>query len=361
MGNEPTLGALGERRIIAELLAPRYAGATHFGDDCASIKLHPAHGEVLVATTDPCPPPMASMLGFVDLYYTGWLLATLNLSDLAAAGAEPLGLLTSLILPAETTISEFGRLLDGIDACCSKMGTNVVGGNLKEGAKFDLSATALGQSPSDELLTRTGATIGERVLVIGDLGAFWAGTLGYREGHIAVGDASHPLLQNVLTPTPKIAPMRALAKEHVLSAAMDNSDGLQPTLEQLGAANRAGVLLEGDALAFDEPVLEMAAKLGLEPLRLALGWGDWQILATCREEMVNRVKTIGREHDVAVFDIGCLTVGNGVRLSLGGTEGALMPLDSERFTAGSWFSAGLDGYIEKLRKAPLIEHSTDRT
>ena len=115
--SRPTLGDLGERRIIAELLAPRYAhGGGRFGDDCASLSLTDIPHGHLVMTTDPCPPPMAAQLGFNDPYYRGWLLATINLSDLAAAGAEPLGLLTSLQLPASTTIADFERLLDGIDA-----------------------------------------------------------------------------------------------------------------------------------------------------------------------------------------------------------------------------------------------------
>ena len=88
---------LGERRIVEEVLAPRYAAASpRFGDDCATVHLR--DNDHLLVTTDPCPPPMSAHLGFPDLYYAGWLLATINLSDLAAAGADPLGLLTSLQL-----------------------------------------------------------------------------------------------------------------------------------------------------------------------------------------------------------------------------------------------------------------------
>jgi thiamine-monophosphate kinase len=143
--DDQSLGDLGERRIIAELLAPRYgSSAPPYGDDCA--RLSPPAGESgrIMATTDPCPPPMALALGFTDEYYRGWLLATINLSDLAAAGAEPLGLLTSLQLPTDTRVAEFLRLLDGIDDCCTQAKTSVVGGNLKESKMIDVSATAIG-------------------------------------------------------------------------------------------------------------------------------------------------------------------------------------------------------------------------
>src|SRR5437868_5550458 len=123
-----TLGDLGERTIIREILAPRYSPAAEsFGDDCVAI----AHAQgFVIITTDPCPPPMAMQVGFPDLLYRGWLLATINLSDLAAAGARPLGLLTSLQLPATTPTEDFERLLDGIDECCAEHGTAVLGGNL---------------------------------------------------------------------------------------------------------------------------------------------------------------------------------------------------------------------------------------
>ena len=123
MSDEPQLCDLGERRIIDEILRPRYGtNMDTYGDDCISIPARSVD-ETIVATTDPCPVPMASILGFADYYYWGWLLSTINLSDLAAAGAEPLGILTSLILPSDFPVSKFMRLLDGIDACCLAGGT----------------------------------------------------------------------------------------------------------------------------------------------------------------------------------------------------------------------------------------------
>src|SRR5690348_5822441 len=111
----PVLSDLGERRIVEEILRPRYDRGQGFGDDCAILDWPgaPPAGAQLVASTDPAPRPVAATLGFSDPYYEGWLLATANLSDLAAAGAHPLGLMTSLTLPAATTVHDFTRLLDG--------------------------------------------------------------------------------------------------------------------------------------------------------------------------------------------------------------------------------------------------------
>ena len=157
------LDEIGERKIISEILTERYGGSKsdYFGNDCALIPSNFSASSVIVATTDPYPLPMASILGYEDLYYWGWLLATINLSDLAAAGAKPLGLLTSLMLPNDISVGDFERLLDGIDECCEQSETKVLGGNIKEGSGIVLSATAFGSCERTNLLSRRGCNMGD--------------------------------------------------------------------------------------------------------------------------------------------------------------------------------------------------------
>jgi len=179
------LSDLGERQIIQDILSARYEAHfdSYFGNDCAIVSpIGSIEGDTLIATTDPCPPPMADYLGFDDLYYWGWLLATINLSDLAAAGAHPISLLTSLVLPNELKINAFESLLNGIDDCCGLFDTNVVGGNIKESDQINLSATAIGSCFEKELMSRTGAHEGDLVVAIGDLGLFWAGVVSIQQG-----------------------------------------------------------------------------------------------------------------------------------------------------------------------------------
>jgi thiamine-monophosphate kinase len=353
--NRP-LNDIGERRLIAEVLVPRYASALRFGDDCANIEL-PAmpNGAVVVATTDPCPPPMAHQLGFADLYYSGWLLATINLSDLSAAGAEPIGLLSSLVLPSDMTVGELRRLLDGLDDCCAAAGTVVLGGNLKEAPKRDLSATALGLCREMPPLSRHGARRGDKVVVLGDLGSFWAGTLAVREGLLGVNDAQHPLLRNVLVPPPKVSLGVECRQKKLLNCVMDNSDGLYPTLLQLAATNDLGIHVRAKAFRFPAEVTEMAARLNIDPVRLALGFGDWQLVGCCAPELVEELTHVGAQHSCPVTAIGEVVGGVGVSIEHEQQSGPLLPLDSERFTRGSWFSSGLDGYIEKLRNERLVQ------
>ena len=114
---DATRSDLGERRLVAGVLAPRPRHQPGCGDACAPVPPPAAADFELVATTDPCPAPLVSSLGWDDLYHRGWLLATIKLSDLAAAGAVPLGLMVSYVLPGDLPVAQFERLVRGVDDC----------------------------------------------------------------------------------------------------------------------------------------------------------------------------------------------------------------------------------------------------
>ena len=205
-----TLRDLGERRIVEEILRSRYAqNALNYGDDCALLPIG-LDGKYVTMTTDPCPHPVADLLGFADYYYWGWLLATINLSDLAAAGAQPIGLLTSFTLPPAMLISDFTRMLDGVDECCSTVGARVVGGNLREGPQIALSGSAVGIC--DTLpMSRAGIQAGDHLVIIGDLGNFWGRVFhAYQRNRFAAG-SSCSTSQKCSYPLPE-SPCRCRAK-----------------------------------------------------------------------------------------------------------------------------------------------------
>jgi len=347
---------LGERRIVEELLAPRYQlkGAKYFGNDCAFVQLDQESNDVdLVATTDPCPEPMASMLGFGDQYFRGWLLATINLSDLAASGATPRGLLTSLILPQETSVSDLTRLLDGIDDCCEKCSTKVLGGNLKEGPKIDLSATAIGTCKRGQMVTRTGSKPRDLVVVLGDLGLFWAGVLARKKQISLQSKEEELLLKNVLTPMPKVSVSQALANRRTLNACIDNSDGLYPSFLQLANANGLRFEIDFSDVHILPEVRNVARHLGIDEVRLFVGWGDWQLIGTVEKSKLHDLQLIADDFQIPLHVVGSVVPGTGVFLRHGQDFGRMIPLDSERFTGESWFTTGIETYISSLLSLPL--------
>ncbi|CAN5449503.1 thiamine-phosphate kinase [soil metagenome] len=343
---EQVLRDLGERRLIEEVLRPRYDASTDsFGDDCASLLVPPGHR--LVVTTDPCPQPMAELLGFNDPYYRGWLLATINLSDLAAAGALPLGLLTSLVLEPDMPISSLVRLLDGIDDCCRVNGTRVIGGNLKEGKQIDVQATAFGCVP-DLPLSRVGARPGDVVALAGPAGEFWAGALSSRGTVDLPEGVLDELLRPVLTPTPQLAFGAALLRSGARVVAMDNSDGLGPSLRTLAQLNRVGASVDLGQIKVRHEVQLAATALGVDPLRLLFGWGDWNLVLAIDPGEIDLVRGISSDLAVPLTELGELTSSQDVVLRRGDRVARLAAPDSERFAVDSWFVAGIGSYIEKL-------------
>jgi len=348
-----TLADLGERRIVREILEPRYT-RRYVGDDCAIAEID-SGWRYLALTTDPCPEPMAALLGFTDPFYRGWLFATINLSDLAAAGARPLGLLASMVLPRDYLLRDFMRLLDGMDACCSAAGTRVIGGNLKEGQGIDLVGSAVGTCGDWMPLQRAGAHPSDVVVVIGDMGLFWTGVLASQNHLLPPVATDHPLLRTVLTPIPKVAVGVAAAQQSLLSSCMDNSDGLPPTVSQLASSSGVRFELDLSAIEFDSRVTSMAQQLALDPVRLALGWGDWQLVGTVSPTRLSALQRLCHERSVELHIIGQVQSGSGVGVYYNGRRGTLAPLESERFAANSWFTAGLDTYIEALKENPVVE------
>ncbi|MEU4523173.1 thiamine-phosphate kinase [Amycolatopsis sp. NPDC024027] len=332
---EPRLGDLGERGIQEHVLRPRYDGTEGFGDDSALLGAVNAPSE-LVATTDSCPTPLVNLLREPDLYHAGWLLATINLSDLAAAGAEPLGLVVNYTLPKTTTVGAFERLLDGVDDCCAAHDTKVVGGDIRDGAVTHLTATAIGRCVPGSRLRRSGALAGDRLLLVGSPGYLWAAAL------LETGQATLPepdrsdVWERACRPMAQLKAGRLLAASGLARAAMDVSDGLFATVRTLCEANGLGASV-AEEFTLDERPASVARQCGLTPFALAQTWGDWGLVVAVRAEDVEVATKTLREEGVAAQEIGTLT-------SDGEFTRGTVPwrgIAQERFSASSWHGGEL--------------------
>ena len=99
----------------------------------------------------------------------------------------------------------------------------------------------------------------------------------------------------------------------------------------------------------------MARTLDVDPARLALGWGDWQLIGTCPPEHVDDARRLAAVAECEVHEIGQCEQGAGVLAAVSGDRSPLLALDSERFAPDSWFSAGIDAYVERMLHAPFTE------
>jgi thiamine-monophosphate kinase len=231
-----TLGELGELGLLAEL--ERRGLAEGIEHDAAVV-------EGLVVTQDALVDGVHFRFDLLDWRELGARAAAVNLSDLAASGADPLALLVTLGLPRETELEDVLELYAGLN----ERGVPVRGGDTTRADRVVLSVTALGRA--DRVPGRAGARPGDAVVVTGPLGAAGA---AFREGR--------------LPPVPdRVEEGKRLAR--VATAMLDLSDGLGRDAGHI--AHRSGVRL---AIELDRVPLASGAE------RDDIGFGeDYELLA----------------------------------------------------------------------------------
>jgi thiamine-monophosphate kinase len=204
----------------------------------------------VVATTDTMVEGIDFRLtwtGF-DFRLLGRRLISINLSDLAAMGAQPRHALVSLALPGRTTPHDVKRLYQGISEQAHRFGATIAGGDLSA-TKGPLTATAtlIGRVPSPQrLLRRTGARAGWQIAVTGSLGAAAAGLRLLESGRRPATRAERTWVAAQLDPVPQVAAGQALAA--ALRVGGDISDGLYREVERLVQPARLGATIAVDRL-----------------------------------------------------------------------------------------------------------------
>jgi len=291
------LSELGELGLLREL--ERRGLVDRIADDAAVVG-------GLVVTQDALVEDVHFRLDWTSWRDLGYKAAAVNLSDLAASGAEPLGLVVSLGLRAETKAGDVIELYEGLN----EPGVPVVGGDTTTAGSPLLSVTALGRS--DRVPGRGGARPGDVLVVTGPLGASAAGFLSLENG------LGSPLESAHRRPPLRLVEGRELARH--AHAMLDLSDGLAADVGHL--AERSGVrcVVDLDAVPVAPGVEEVANRLGRDAVEMACGFGeDYELLAALPEPAAHAV-------------VGRCEVGSGVDLLRGGAPFALSGW--EHFRAG---------------------------
>jgi thiamine-monophosphate kinase len=233
----------------------------------------------------------------------GWKALAVNLSDLAAMGAEPAWCTLSLSLPAADA-AWIDAFLDGFLALADAHGVALVGGDTTRGP-LSVCVTAHGFVDAESALRRCGACAGDD--------AWASGTLGDAAGALAqlqAGTRVDPALRARLDrPAPRIALGRAL--RGIASACIDVSDGLLADLGHVCTASGIGVRVELAALPASAA---LRSAFGEAPRRgLQAGGGDdYELCFTAPEAMRSKVENAAREAGVEVARIGRVVAGEGV-------------------------------------------------
>ena len=354
----PVLSDLGERELLARIRTwiPKVEQdqvILDIGDDCAAIR--PPQGEIMVVTTDPGPQPVISLLGERDRWYDGWFTMIVNLSDLGAMGATPLGMLLAIEAPNDMPVTDLERFYDGILAASQAFECPIIGGNVKDAPRFICVGTAFGSVAPQNMLRRDAARPGELVIVLGEMGLFWAGVLHKIESIPISSEESTRILEPLRKPRPRLVEGRSLAEQHLSRCAMDSSDGLTACFYEIARSGK-GIDINLDFSAFvpDPLVGQIAAAARIDVRKLLLSWGNWELVATIDPRDLSIVQTLMADLGCPVQVVGSVTEGHGqVWLANNGEPQPLNYVASERFSKRSYFSHGLAGYLHILRDEPL--------
>ena len=307
-------------RAIVRALGDRAEG---LGDDCAVL---PGSNEALCVSTDVAVEGVHFRLDWLSLEEAGWRAVAAALSDLAADGAAPAGVLTGVIAPAGSGEAALLELMRGAGAAAAAAGTRIVGGNLASGSGgWTVSVTVLGRAPRP--VTRAGAMAGNRLWVTGVLGGARAALEAWRRG-----DEPDPAAREAFArPSPRLAAGRWLA-DHGARAMLDLSDGLAGDAGHLAAASKVKLEIELDLVPVHPATIAASARLGVRVQELAATGGeDYELLAAMPAEFGDAdVRTFERATGLALTCIGRVVRGRGVRLTLAGEARSLAGFDHFR-------------------------------
>lgn len=233
-----------------------------------------------------------------------------NLSDLAAKGATPVGYLLGLGLPPDWDEAFLSRFSEGLKEDGEAYNVSLLGGDTVKTPLLTLSVTMIGKAEGAPLL-RSGAKAGDVIAVTGTLGDGAFG-LKVRQGLLAeLKDEDRAfLLDRYLLPQPRLAFAPALARH--ASAAMDISDGLAQDCERLLKASSLSGTLDARLLPLSTACRSAVALEGLQTV--LAGGDDYEILFTCTEAAFALLKAEGEKIGIAVTRIGLTHDGVGMTL-----------------------------------------------
>ncbi|HTS88285.1 MAG TPA: thiamine-phosphate kinase [Gemmatimonadales bacterium] len=305
------------RRILGTL-GPLARGV---GDDCALIPEAGGRG-TLVVSVDLSVENVHFRRDWLTMEEVGWRAAAAALSDLAAEGAETIGVLASVGAPAESPEEDLLALMAGVGAAAYEAGGAVLGGDLTASPHWVVDVTVLGRA--ERPVTRAGARPGDGLWVTGALGGARAALVTWRQGGAPTPEARHAFVH----PTPRIEAGRALARSGA-HAMLDISDGLGGDAAHLAAASGVMVEVNLERVPVASAVPAVATTAGLPAAQFAaLGGEDYELLVALpaafgSEQAARFVREVG----LPLTRIGEVRGGSGTRFQLGGRTVALPGYD----------------------------------
>ena len=307
-GEHLALGPGAEFDRIRELARTLGERARGLGDDCALVS---DLAGTLALSTDVSVERVHFRLDWITAEEAGWRSAAVALSDLAAEGAEAVGLLSAITVPERAAEADLTALAAGIGDAAGAAGALVLGGDLSRGPAWSVAVTVVGLAQRP--VTRAGARAGDGIWVTGALGGARAALEAWRRGDAPTPEARHAYAH----PEPRIQAGRWLA-EHGAQAMLDLSDGLGADAGHLAAASGVRIVLTLETVPVAGAAVAEARRMDLPVQRFAAeGGDDYELLVALPAEFGDAgVRGFESAAGIALTRVGTVAHGSGVRAEL---------------------------------------------
>jgi len=266
------------------------------GDDAALIELAAEHelaisADMLVAGTH--------FFADTDPWKLGWKSLAVNISDMAAMGAEPKWATLAIALPAANK-AWIAAFAEGFFACATKFGVDLIGGDTTRGP-LCISVQIMGQVPIGKALKRSGAKVGDDIWVSGQLGDA-ALALNHLLGkHPLTDKALAQTMPALLQPEPRVA--LGLALRDIAHSAIDISDGLLADLGHILKASKVGAKLNLANIPCSDILRQHINQPLLRNMLLA-GGDDYELCFTASASDRTKIQAITQDLDLPLSHIG---------------------------------------------------------
>lgn len=305
------------------------------GDDAAVYRI--GDGKVHVITTDALIEGVHFVRTYTPLVYLGIKAIAVNVSDVVAMNARPKFATVTVGIPHDMTVEMVEELYRGMDQACRLYGLQIIGGDTVASRRLVLNITVIGEALEGEVVYRSGAEVGDVLVLTGDVGASYAGLqtlldLARTAGPDGIDpdelDAHRYVIKRHLTPEAQLHVLGILEQAEVRPTSMiDVSDGLASEVGHLCAQSGVSAILKAVHIPIDLETRAVAEQREEDVDTYALyGGEDYQLLMTLSPEDVSRL-------DPEQFlVIGEIVEGADEAPRIKGPDGTLHPMQSLGFT-----------------------------
>lgn len=268
------------KRLSAGLVPTRKGIIAGIGDDAAALAS--PEGKLQIVTTDMLVEDVHFRLKTASPFQIGWKSMAANISDIAAMGGEPTYAFVSIGFTRQTRVEFADELYAGMKKIADVYSVDIVGGDTVSAPQIVINIALLGEVEPENLVRRSGAKVGDTLLVTGDLGGADAG-LAILENGLKLNDTKKHLM-----PTPRVNEGRLLAKSGYVTSMIDISDGLASEVNHICEMSNTGALVYMKGIPLSDNIRQVAGYTNRNPYDFALyGGEDYELLFTSQPDKVS--------------------------------------------------------------------------